>query len=122
MSSVGEPFLEQNIRYNCLVFCVLNFPKPSTPSYQRKIYLYDKWNYQRFSTDLAQTDWEILKDDNVDSYAVNITERITAFADKHIPNELIIVHKSDPASLTTNIKKLLRKKKRSYDKYKNQIV
>ena len=118
MSGVGEPFLQQNIRYHCPVFCVLNVSKPSTPSYQRKLYLYDKGKYQTFSTDLAQTDREILKDFNMDTYAVNITERITALADKHIPNKLIKVRKSDPAWLTTNIKKRPLKKKRLYDKYK----
>ena len=28
LSSVGKPFLEQNIRYHCPVFCVLTFSKP----------------------------------------------------------------------------------------------
>ena len=110
MSGVGEPFLEQNIRYHCPVLCVINFSKQPT-----KIYLHDRGNYQMFSTDLAQTDWQIFTDDNIDSYAENFTERITALADKHIPNQLITVRKSDPAWLTANIKKLLR---RLYDKYK----
>ena len=28
ISGVGEPFLEENIRYHCPVFCVLNFTNP----------------------------------------------------------------------------------------------
>ena len=31
LSSVGEPFFEQNIRYQCPVFCVLTFSKPLAP-------------------------------------------------------------------------------------------
>ena len=118
LSGVGEPFLDQNVRYHCPVFCVLNFSKPLTSSYQRKIFLYDRGNYHDFSTELTNTDWQTLKDNNVDKYAENITERIIALANKHIPNKLITVRKSDPPWLTTNIKKLLRKKKRLYDKYK----
>ena len=89
-----------------------------TLSYQRKIFLYERGNYHDFLTDLTNTDWQTLKDNNVDKYAENITERIIALANKHIPNKLIRVRKSDPLWLTTNIKKLLRKKKRLYDKYK----
>ena len=118
ISGVGEPFLEQNIRYHCPVFCVLNFTKPLTPLYQRKIYLFDRGNHQTISNELALTDWQSLKCDNVDIYAENITERITALTDKHVPNKSIKVRKSDPPWLTTNIKRLLRKKKRLYDKYK----
>ena len=28
LSTVGEPFFDQNIRYHCPIFCVLNFEKP----------------------------------------------------------------------------------------------
>ena len=118
ISGVGEPFLEQNVRYHCPVFCVLNFTKPKTPIYQRKIYLYDRGNYDAFSNDLVQTDWVALKSNNIDTYAINVTEKIQTLADKHIPNKSIKVRKSDPPWLNTNIKRLLRKKKRLYDKYK----
>ena len=96
----------------------MNFTKPLTPLYQRKIYLFDRGNYQTISNELAQTDWQSLKCDIVGIYAENITERITALTDKHIPNKSIKVRKSDPPWLTTNIKRLLRKKKRLYDNYK----
>lgn len=76
VSGVGEPFLEQNIRYHCPVFCVLNFTKPKTPIYRRKIYLYDRGNYEAFSNDLAQTDWQALKSDKIDTYAINVPKII----------------------------------------------
>ena len=31
LSGVGEPFLEQNIRYHCPIYCVFNFNKTKTP-------------------------------------------------------------------------------------------
>ena len=31
LSGVGDPFLEQNIRYHCPVFCVLTLSKPLAP-------------------------------------------------------------------------------------------
>ena len=55
---VGEPFLEQNIRCHCPVFCVLTFSKPLAPLYKRRVFIYDRGNYQAFSNDLVQTDWQ----------------------------------------------------------------
>ena len=79
-------------------------------------------NYQAFSNDLVQTDWQTLKSENINSYAENITKRITDLTNKHVPNRLINARKTDPAWLTTHVKKLIRKKKRLYDKYNNLII
>ena len=51
--------------------------------------MFDRGNYQTFSNELAQTDWQSLKCDNVDIYAETITEKIIALTDKHIPNRSI---------------------------------
>ena len=64
------------------------------------------------------TDWNSLKSNDIDTYAEDITDRINFLTNKHIPNKMITVLKTDPPWLTNNIKKLLRKKKRLYDKYK----
>ena len=122
LSGVGEPIFDQNIRYHCPVYCLLNFDKISTPVYTRHIWLYDKGDYQSFSRDLNNTDWNSLKNDDINIYATNITECITKHATKHIPNKDIKIRKSDPAWLTNNIKRLMRKRKRLYDKYKRSKV
>ena len=119
LSGVGEPFLEQNICYHCPIYCVLNFNKTKTPIYTRKIFLYDRGNYQAFKEDLQSTDWNSLKHDNVDTYASNFTDKVLEFTNKHVPNKMIKVRQSDPSWLNNNIKRLLRKKKRLYDKYKH---
>ena len=59
-----------------------------------------------------------LKSENIISFADNIIERITALANEHVPNRLINARKTDPAWLTTHVKKLIRKKKMLYDTYK----
>ena len=48
LSSVGEPFFEQNLRYQCPVF-FLTFSKPLTPLYKRRVFSYDRittWHFQ----------------------------------------------------------------------------
>ena len=118
LGGIGEPFLKRNIRYHCPVFYVLTFSKPLAPLYKRRVFIYDRGNYQTFSNGLVQTDWQILKSENINTYAENITKRITTLTNKHVPNRLINASKTDPAWLTTHVKKLIRKKKRLYDKYK----
>lgn len=39
LSGTGEPFLEQNVRYHCPVYFVLNFSKTASPIYHRHIWL-----------------------------------------------------------------------------------
>lgn len=118
LHGVGEPFLDQNIRYHCPTYCILDFNKIVTPVYTRHIYLYDRGDYQSFSHDLIETDWDALACNNIDTYAINVTNHITKLADKHIPNKTVKIRKSDPSWLTNNIKRLMRKRKRLYDKYK----
>ena len=69
LSGVGEPFLDQNIRYHCPIYCVYNFDKVITPSFTRHIYLYHRGDYETLALELTGTDWSSLKDDNVDVYA-----------------------------------------------------
>ncbi|MEW8547189.1 MAG: endonuclease/exonuclease/phosphatase family protein, partial [Candidatus Thiodiazotropha sp.] len=118
LCGVGDPFLDQNVRYHCPIYCVFKFNKVQTPVYTRKIYLYDRGNYQSISDELSETDWNKIKNNDIDIYANNLTEHILDLADKHIPNKTIKIRKSDPSWLTNNIKRLIRKKKRLYDKYK----
>ena len=64
-----------------------------------------------------------MQDNDVDTYAQNVTDRILNLVDKHIPNKVVHFRKSDPPWLTNNINRLMRKRKRCYDKYnrtKNQ--
>lgn len=118
ISGVGEPFLEQNVRYHCPIYCVLNFNKTKTPIYTRNIYLYNRANYDDFKDEILRTDWDSLKDDDVDIYATNFTDKILELTNKHVPNKTIKVRQSDPTWLTNDIKRLIRKKKRLYNKFK----
>ena len=102
--------MEQNIRYHCPIYCVLNFNKTKTPIYTRKIFLYDRGNYQAFKEDLQSTDWNSLKHDNVDTYASNFIDKVLGFTNKRVPNKMIKVMQSDPSWLNNSIKRLLLKK------------
>ena len=48
------------------------------------------------------------------------TNQLTKLTKNHIQNKLIKVRQTDPPWLCNNIKKLMRKRKRLYDKYKSR--
>ena len=96
LSGVGEPFLDQSMRYRCPVYFVLSYHKASTPISTRHIWLYDLGDYQSYARDLHETNWELVKDNDIDAYAKNIKDRITALAKQHILNKTIKIRKSDP--------------------------
>ena len=75
-------------------------------------------DYQSLSRDIIETDWNSFKDNNVKIYASKVTERIMTLASKHIPNKTIRVRNSDLSWLSNSIKRLMRKRKRLFDKYK----
>lgn len=118
LSGVGEPFLDQNLRYHCPIYCVLHFNKYVSPTYTRQIWLYDRGDFQSLSRELEETDWNSLHNNDIDIYATNITDKILRSASKHIPNKSIHVRSSDPPWLTNSIIRLMRKRKRLYDKFK----
>ena len=47
------------------------------------------------SEDLRETDWNKIKNNDIDIYANNLTEHITNLANIHIPNKIIKIQKSD---------------------------
>ena len=116
-SGVGEPFLEQEIRYHCPVFCIFVFNKIVTKAFSRHIWLYDQANYNGLRDEISNTDWDAVKHQNIDTYAKNVTDSILNTAKQFIPNKNIIVRQTDPQWLTCKIKKMMRKRKRLYDKY-----
>ena len=67
---------------------------------------------------VKNTNWESLKDTEINKYTNNITEHIIKISTKHIPNKIINVRPSDHNWLNTNIKTLIRKRKCFYTTYK----
>ena len=80
--------------------------------------LYDRGDYASFANELSDTNWNLLKNKDINIYANNINEHIIKVSEKFVPNKMIKVRQSDPNWLTNSIKKMMPKRKRLYDKYK----
>ena len=64
-SGIGEPFLDQNIRYHCPIYCKLKFDKHQTKTFTRHIWLFERGDYGSLSQDISNTNWERLKSNDI---------------------------------------------------------
>ena len=117
-SGVGDPFLQQELRYHCPVFGILNLKSKSKTVITRHIWLFDKGDYNLLRSKASQFDWNSAKDQNIDKYANNINQSIISIASHCIPNRNVTIRSQEPLWITSEIKRLIRKRKRAYRKVK----
>ena len=117
-SDVGPPLLDQT-RYHLPVTGILNQPYNSTESFKRKIYLFDRGDYDMYRQKLLEVDWDgLVSGDDIDVMVTNFANEISKAADIAIPNRCIIVRKSTPPWLTCRIKRCIRRKNRLHKRAK----
>lgn len=118
LSGVGEPILQQDIRFHCPIFGVLNFKKPIYKSYTRQIWSYDKGDYNHLKTLARNTDWNSLYNVDVNTHAKNITDHIINITKQCVPNKYVRIKPQDLPWISSSIKNMIRKRKRAYKKAK----
>ena len=60
-SGVGDPFLNQEMRYHCPVFGIFKNDKPKKKAFTRHIYSYDKGNFNLLCEKASSFDWNSLQ-------------------------------------------------------------
>ncbi|CAG2226105.1 unnamed protein product [Mytilus edulis] len=121
-SDVGAPLLDQ-IRYHLPVIGILTQPCKLHQVFKRKVYMYDRGEYDSNRHQLSLVDLDALFISNdVDVIARAITDELIDKADKNIPNRIITVRKDKPPWLTADIKRMIRKNNRIHKRAKKQIL
>ena len=87
LSGVGDPFLNQEIRYHCLIYSIFKFSKPKSKTVMRHIWSYEQGNYDLLRQKVLSIDWSSLQDNDVDVYAENINTAINSITSECIPNK-----------------------------------
>jgi hypothetical protein len=118
LSGVGDPFLEQDKRYHCPIYCIFMYKKLKIKSFNRKVWLYEKGNYDLLRHTASNTDWTELSDNDTDNFSLKITNQIKTLTDQCIPSRHITIKPSEPPWITSRIKNNIRKRKRLYKKAK----
>ncbi len=95
-------------------FVELDFQIHSWKVFSREIWNYDEGSYTAIKRALNNTNWDILTSNNVEESTANITDHILHKCKEFIPHRTILVRQSDPAWITTDIKRMIRKRKRHH--------
>ena len=118
LSGVGDPFLNQEIRYHCPIYGIFKFSKPKIKSFMRHIWNYEQGNYVLLREKASTFDWNSLQDNNIDVYADNVNTVINSLASECIPNKHVRIKPLDPPWITSTLKRYIRKRKRAYKRAK----
>ena len=119
ISGVGEPFLMQNIRYHCPIYCIFKFKKHIDKPFSRKIWLYDQGNYDDLRQMILEYDWKSVSNDDVNTYANQFSKTIVFLAEQCIPTKHVMIRPRDLPWINSTIRRMIRKRNRLYKKYKN---
>ena len=104
---VIEPFCSDH----CAVYFTTNFVKTTIPSYKRKIWLYDRGDYQVYRDKLENADWDF---DNlsIDEKINKVNSNIFEAAEFAIPNKEVTIRPKDQPWMHNDVRKAMRKRGR----------
>ena len=110
-SEIGAPLLNQT-RYHLPIIGFLNHYIEHSTIIRRKIFLYDRGDYNSYRQKLSTIDWDsMLTGHDIDSITCSIRQTITDIANDTISNRIISIRKDNPPWLTTAIKNKFDAKK-----------
>lgn len=118
-SFVADPFLSDLVRFHCPIVSVLNFTKPQQNCFRRKIWIYDKGEYQKYNEKLSSIDWSFIDNDqNPDNIADCIDQNILNAASESIPNRIVTIRPNDVPWINNDVKKQIRKRRKLHQRAK----
>ena len=101
-----------------VLFTVFITIKERTLSFKRKVWLYDRGDYNSLRQETSNTNWDDIINEDLDIYATNLSNHIISLAEKHIPNKYVTVRNAEPMWLNSQLRRMIRKRKRLFKKAK----
>ncbi|MEW8545561.1 MAG: reverse transcriptase family protein [Candidatus Thiodiazotropha sp.] len=118
-SGVLDSFIPDQVRFHCPIILLLKFVRPTLKSFKRRIWNYNLADYDKYRNLLSRLNLtRDLTIENVDDVVQSITEDLYNTGLECIPNKVVTIRPSDHPWITTKIRKLIRKRKRTYRNYK----
>ena len=117
-SGVADPFLNQETRFHCPVFALYRFVKPTSRSFVREIWKYNECNYRLLHEMASSVDWSALSSEDVNEYALNVTNVLLEIVGQSIPCKSVTIRPSQPPWFSNIIRYKIRVRKRLYRKAK----
>ena len=100
------------------ILVCLDIKIPTQEMFRRKVYLYEKADWEGLQEAIKQKDWEPLigEDQPIDKAADNLTDELTSLIHKHVPHRNKKVWINEHAWVTAKIHYLAKKKSRKHKK------
>ena len=73
----------------------IKFDKPKASCFKRRIWLYERGDFQEYRTQLASVDWDFINNDNSDCVADEIANVMIKTATRTIPNKIATIRPHD---------------------------
>ena len=118
VSGVGDPFLNQDVRYHLPIYGIFKFSKPKIKTFTRHVWSYEQGDYDLLRQKASAIDWNSLQNDNIDVHAENINTAIRSLAAECIPNKHVRIKPLGPPWISSTVKRNIRKRKRAYKRAK----
>ncbi|KAK3098188.1 hypothetical protein FSP39_017040 [Pinctada imbricata] len=94
--------------------------KPKPFSFKRRIWLYDRADFDLFRNKCNNVNWDEIIDDNIhiDRCVMNFNNQIIKIAEECIPNKIITVRQNELPWVDSHIRRLIRRRNRYRKKAK----
>ena len=112
---VGPSLFQGNIRYHCPTYGIIKICKPSQTCFKRRIWLYDRGDFNLFREKLAAVNWDDIfasVNNDLDRVVDLFTNILLKAAADSIPNKVITVRKMDPPWINNAVRRAIRKRNR----------
>ena len=120
LSEELDSFIPDQTRFHCPIILLLKFIGPTS---KRRIWNYNFADYDRYRDLLSRSDLIMdLTLNYINEVVQNITEEIHNASLEAIPNKVVTIWPSDRPWITTKIRKSIRKRKRTFRKYKKHEI
>ena len=119
-SGVIDTFIPDQITYHCPVIVLLKFLRPENKTYKRKVWNYKLADFNGYREILSDYNLEekVSLSNDIDENINCISEAITSAAEQAIPNKMATVRPDEHPWITSQIRRLIRKRERTYRKFK----
>ena len=87
-----------------------------------RIWIYEQGDYNLLRQKASSTDWDGLRNTDINIYAKNITEKIIALSNDCIPNRNVRIRPADSPCITTAFKRHIKIRKGAYRKVKHSNI
>ena len=117
---VADSFIPGLTRYNCPIIVLMKFLRPQNKAFKRRIWNYNLADFDKYRHVLTKSNLEekLQQTTDIDQNTKEVTETIIYAADQAIPNRYVTIRPTEHPWITCHIKKLIRKRKRNFRKFK----